>query len=73
VRLPVPDLEIKIVLSVSQRCSLLMARAVNRLQDNNQAARQQISPKASKRAHLLSCRNPIEKFGANVSRKNEIC
>jgi hypothetical protein len=52
-RLPVPNLEIKIVLPVSLRGGLLNARTVKRLHGNNQAARQQIFPKVSKRIHLF--------------------
>jgi hypothetical protein len=34
-RLPVPNLEIEIVLAVSLRCCLLKARALKRLHGNN--------------------------------------
>jgi hypothetical protein len=52
-RLPVSNLKIEIVLSVSLCGSLLKGGNVKRLQDNNQAARQQIFPKVSKRIHLF--------------------
>ena len=72
-RLPVSNFEVKIVLSISLRGSLLKPRTVKRLQDNNQAACQQTFPKVSKRLHLFSGRQIIEKRGAYASREIEIC
>src|ERR1700719_1688715 len=72
-RIPGPNLKIKIVLPVSLRCALLNAPTVRRLQDNNQTARQQTSLKVPKWVHLLCpAREITEKYGIDVSWKNEI-
>src|ERR1700719_225372 len=72
-RIPGPNLKIKIVLPVSLRCALLNAPTVRRLQDSNQTARQQTSLKVPKWVHLLCpAREVTEKCGIDVSWKNEI-
>ena len=72
-RVPGPNLKIKIVLPVSLRCALLNAPTERRLQDSNQTARQQTSLKVPKWVHLLCpAREITEKCGVDVSWKNEI-
>ena len=72
-RVPSPNLKIKIVLPASLRCALLNAPTVRRLRDSNQTARQQASLKVPIWVHLLCpAREITEKCGVDVSWKNEI-